>query len=113
MTKSFACAVPMLLIVTAASAQDLRPIENYSVHLGSVSGSVYFDKTDGDPQLVATLSGGPDATPVRIMTTLAAGQSTIVSVPRGPAEPALEVKFIRRGDHIVVQDANTVVGSIR
>ena len=113
MTKAVACALSLLLIADVASAQELRAIENYSLHLGSVSGSVFFDKTDEGAQLVATLSGGPDTTPVRLVTTLAAGQSATVSVPRGPAEPALEVKFTRRGDVVMVQDSNTIVGSIR
>ena len=101
------------LISLTATAQELRPLQNYSVHFGAVSGSVYVDKTDANPRLVATLSSGQDTVPVRFVTTLATGQSTTVSVPRGLGEPALEVTFVRRGDQVFVQDGETVVGSIK
>ena len=101
------------LMTFAAAAQELRPMQNYSVHFGTVSGSVYVDKTEADPRLVATLSSGQDAVPVRFITTLASGQSTTVSVPRGLGESALEVTFVRRGEQVFVQDGETVVGSIK
>ena len=95
-----------------ATAQELRPIEAYSLHLGSVNGNVYYDRTGADDTLVATLSATPDSSPIRIVTTLGPGQRTTVSVPRGVGEAALEVTFARRGDTVFVLDRDTVVGSI-
>lgn len=104
------CAV---LASNAAVAETLRPYENYSVHLGGVDGSVYAETTRAGQRLVATLGGGPGATPVRFVTDLAAGQSATVSVPRRPGETALAVTFTAQGDHLVVSDDQMLVGSIR
>ena len=113
MKRFIPLASALSLISFGAIAQELRPMQNYSVHFGAVSGSVYVDKTEADPRLVATLSSGQDAAPVRFITTLATGQSATVSVPRSLGEPALEVTFVRRGDQVFVQDGETVVGSIK
>ena len=113
MTYRYAFAAALLLAPVTASAQELREIQNYSVHLGAVSGSVYFDRIGGDSRLVATLSGGPDATPIRVVTSLLVGQSAVVSVPQGPGEAALEVTFTRSGSRVLVQDGTSVVSSIR
>ena len=108
-----AAALVAPIILGSASAQELREIQNYSIHLGPVVGSVYFDRIGPDALLVATLSSGPDATPIRMLTTLAAGQRAVVSVPQGPGQPALQVIFWRQGDHILVEDGDSLVGSIR
>ena len=97
-------ALATTLLASPLAAQDLRPLENYSVHLGSVDGSVFYESADGTAHLVATLSSGPDATPIRVTTTLASGQAAVVSVPRGVGESALEVTFRRSGDHVVVEE---------
>ena len=112
MNRMSVCAVVATLLATPVAAQDLRPLENYSVHLGSIDGSVYYESLEGAAHLVATLSSGPDATPIRVTTTLAAGQSAVVSVPRGAGESALEVTFRRSGDHVVVDAGNTRVGNL-
>lgn len=113
MTCRYAVAAALLMTPTMAPAQELREIQNYSVHLGTVSGSVFFEMVGGDPRLVATLSGGPDATPIRVVTSLLVGQSTLVSVPQGPGEQALDLIFTRSGDRVLVQDRTSVVSSIR
>ena len=94
-----------------ASAQDLLPLENYSVHLGEISGSVYVTATPAGTHMVATLSSGDDHTPVRFVTDLAVDQSATLSVPRGLGQAALEVTFTRRGERVLVTDEATVVGS--
>ena len=51
--------------------------------------------------LVATL--GAD-TPVRFVATLAPGQSVTLSTPRMLGQLAVEVRFMRRGDELFVND---------
>ena len=94
----------------AASAQDLRPLENYSINFGDVTGSVYMTDTPAGSHMVATLSSGAYNTPVRFVTDLAANQSATVSVPRGPGQAALEVTFTRRGEHVSVTNSSTLCG---
>src|SRR5215212_1203303 len=87
---------------TVASASELTPLAGESLHLGAVTGTVYYTEQADGFQVVTTLASGEQASPLRVVVTLQPGQRQIVSVPRGVGEPALEVEITHAGDHINV-----------
>ncbi len=96
-------------LVGGAQADELQPIQGRSIALGPVNGVAYYTNDAAGSRLVATLSSGEGSTPVRIVTTLVAGQSVTLSVPHGVGEPATEVTFSRQGDHVFVTDASRLI----
>jgi hypothetical protein len=93
----------------AAQAEELQPVQGRSIALGPVNGVAYYTNDEVGSHLVATLSSGEGATPIRVVATLVAGQSVTLSVPRGVGEPAIEVTFNRQGDRVFVSDATALV----
>ena len=91
----------VLATLGAAHAESLRPIQAKSIDLGDVSGVAYYTVEPEGYRLVATL--GTD-TPVRFVATLASGQSVTLSTPRMLGQLAVEVRFMRRGDELFVND---------
>ena len=91
-----------------AQAEELLPIQGRSIALGPVSGIAYYTNDAAGSHLVTTLSSGEGSTPVRVIATLAAGQSVTLSVPHGVGEPATEVTFSRQGEHVFVTDGAVV-----
>lgn len=95
-------AAAALVMATAAQADELRAIEGRSFTLGPVSGIVYFVRNGSDDDVVATLTAGRDATTVRFETSLVAGHSARISIPRGPADTAIAVRITREGDRLFI-----------
>ncbi len=87
-----------------ALAADLQPIEGASIDLGRVSGTAYYTVESDGYSLVATLASGPDATPVRLMSTLLPGQRVILSAPQVAGVEALTFEITRIGDRIEVTE---------
>ena len=85
-------------------AEELLPIQSRTVVMGPVSGGAYYTNDAAGSRLVATLGGDEGSPPVRVVTTLAAGQSVTLSVPAGVGEPAVEMTFSRRNGRVFVDD---------
>lgn len=96
-----------------AQADELLPIQSRTIAMGLVNGAAYYTNDAAGIRLVATLNGDEGSTPVRLVTTLAAGQSVTLSVPAGVGEPAAEVRFSRRGDRVFVDDSNGLLETAR
>ena len=101
-------ALLAVCLVGGAGAEELQPIQGRSIALGPVNGIAYYTNDATGSHLVATLSSGEGSTPVRVVTTLIAGQSVTLSVPHGVGEPATEVTFSRQGEHVFVTDGAAV-----
>jgi hypothetical protein len=52
-------------------------------------GSAYYTVEQDGFRLVATISSGIDATPVRLVATLGSGQNVAVLLPTGGLEPSV------------------------
>jgi hypothetical protein len=95
------CAVAAVFVAGGVHAETLKPIHGRSIDLGTLAGSAYYTVEHEGYRLVATL--GTD-TPVRFVATLASGQSVTLSTPRMLGQSAVEVRFMRRGDELFVDD---------
>jgi len=98
-----------LLVAGNARADALKPAEAEIVDLGTVNGIVYYTVEPTGYRVVATLRS-PDQSPgvssvVRFVATLAPEQSITLSTPRAAGEPAVEVRFVRHGGHVFVEDS--------
>ena len=107
MTKTFIVAAAALVasgVVSAASAQTLKPIKAEIIELGGTHGSAYFVPEADGYHLVATLASG-DAQPIRFNTVLADGQSASVSVPGPSGGASKEVTFQRTSEQLIVRQS--------
>ena len=97
-----------LASVPGASADPLAQLEGRSVDLGNdVHGTVYYVAQRGGAYLVvATISSGPDSTPVRFEAALADGQSVELSTPRDAGQPAQTVSIHRAGSQVSVSESD-------
>ena len=95
------CAVAAVFVAGGVHAETLKPIQGRSIDLGTLAGIAYYTVEHEGYRLVATL--GTD-TPVRFVATLAPGQSVTLSSPRMLGQSAMEVRFMRRGDELFVDD---------
>ena len=108
-------AAATAVIATTASASSyadglLRPIQGQSIELGTVSGTAYYTVERDGYRVVATFAQrGEDATPVRVETLLAPGQSVTLSTPRGPGEAAEAVEITREADALLVRRVSVAV----
>ena len=87
-----------------AHADDLRPNSAISLDLGDVSGVAYYTVGRDGFHVVATLAQGMAATPIRVVSVLAPGQSLVFSTPH--QEGALEIS--RSGDDVLVRKVKSV-----
>ncbi len=85
-------------------AEELLPIQSRTIDSGPVSGAAYYTDDASGSRLVATLGGDEGSAPVRVVATLAAGQSVTLSVPAGIGEPSVEVTFSHRRDRVFIDD---------
>lgn len=90
-----------LTAVGAAHADDLRPMQAQSIHLGEVSGVVYYTVERDGFHVVTTLVEGEAGTPVRTVSVLVPGQSVVLST--GAARDAIEIS--RQADTLLVREA--------
>jgi hypothetical protein len=107
MASRFLIAYAMAGVALAgpAGAGELAPGSGYSIHLAAFEGVVYYTMEQDGYRVVATLASGVDAHPIRMISTLLPGQSTIVSVPKSAGRPPLEFEVSRDGDKLIVPDA--------
>ncbi|RAI58116.1 hypothetical protein [Roseicella frigidaeris] len=91
-----------LAAAAPAPAQELKPIEARRIALGEAAGIAYYTVEPEGYRVVVTLAV-PDAAPLRLETRLAAGQSVLLSAPRGPDAPAEQIEISRRDDTVLVR----------
>ena len=95
-----------LLSAGPAHAEGLKPFQGRAIDLGDVSGVAYYTVEHDGFRVVATLAKkAEDAVPVRVVATLAPGQSLMLSTPReaGALDDAVEI--VRRADTVVIHEA--------
>jgi hypothetical protein len=97
-------AIAAPLVAGSAHADGLKPIEGESFTLGAATGIVYYTEGAAGYRVVATMTDAADGTVLRFVATLAPEQSLTLSTPRGVGEPAIEVRLVRHGDRIFVDD---------
>lgn len=96
--------IVFVLSACAASAEEIRPLAAHRVSLGAMEGVVYVSRQPDGLRVVATLVEGERGTPVRVIATLADGQSIQLSVPRAVNEVEDAVELAREGDVLVLRD---------
>jgi hypothetical protein len=101
-TVALSTAVAGLLVADAAQAAELDALVAKSIKLGDLVGIAYYTVEQTGYQVVATVSSGAKAPPVRFISTLLAGQKAVLSVPRDPGESALTLEVERSGDRVFV-----------
>jgi hypothetical protein len=91
----------------AARADALRlvPLAGLQTTLGRLDLNLYCQARPEGLEVVATASDGEAGTAIRFAAVLADGQSAVVSVPRGPGEPAEEIVLRRAGGRVEVVGA--------
>ncbi len=104
--RTVIAAAALALVAGTAHAEGLSPSEGRSIHLGDVAGVAYYTVDRDGFRVTATLAQGEAGTPVRVVGTLAPGQSLVLSTPHEVGTPASTVAFRREGDH----DAGREVG---
>ncbi len=98
-------AFAAVAVVGTLHAEPLEPIEARKVDLGALAGVAYYTVEPDGYRLVATLLAQGTDTPFRFVATLAPGQAVTLSAARDIGKPATEVRFIRRGEKLLVDGA--------
>ena len=104
MMTRYAAALAVCLAATAASAAELTAGSGHSVRLSPYGGTVYYTVAEDGFEVVVTLASGPEATPIRFVSTLRPGQRMLISVPRAVGEPSADFDIVRNGDVLVASD---------
>jgi hypothetical protein len=106
--------VAAMLVTGPARADSLRPIESKDIDLGTMTGTVYYTVETGGYRVVATLQTVGDVPmPMRFVATLAPDQAIALSTPRKVGEPPIEVRFVHRGDQVLVERGGVVTEAAR
>lgn len=87
---------------TTMAEREIAADQGQDFVLGDTLGVAYFTSEPGGLRLVATLKS-TEGSPVRFVATLAPDQTATVSVPGKVGDAATEVKFVRRGERVVVK----------
>jgi hypothetical protein len=90
-------------LAATARAEVIAPGAGLQATLGATTVTIYYQPTDAGYQVVTTASTDAPDSVIRFVATLAPGQDTLVSVPRGVGEPALELHVRRVGDRVELQ----------
>lgn len=86
-----------------AAAEELAPSSAHSIHLADFNGVIYYTVEQDGYRVVATLSSGSEARPIRFISTLARGQRLVVSVPRSAGESSIDFEIVRNGDALLAR----------
>jgi hypothetical protein len=89
---------------SGAEAEQIREMTGFDIALGEFAGVLYYVPDADGYHVVATVSFGDRATPLRLIATLAEGQSVVFSVPGKMGEPERRLKVARTGDRLLVTD---------
>jgi hypothetical protein len=99
-TRMIAYAAAMgLSLVGIAHANELGPIENQAIDLGTVTGDAYYSVQPDGYHVTATF--GANA-PLRFQAVLSSGQALSVSTPRAAGEQPVSVNIRREDNRIIV-----------
>ena len=93
--------------VATAQAADIAPVIGHWTKLDAHCSALvyYIDEPDGFHVAVTTQCGLTDKAAVeRFETVLAAGQSAVVSIPRGAGEASARIVLGNAGDHLHIAD---------
>jgi|SRR5215475_1907828 len=99
-----AAALIAVFASSAVHAEELRPMQAKSLHLGDVNGIAYYTVHPEGFRLVTTFAGY-DGKPVRFETVLLPGQKGVVSTSGASRVDAQTVAFSRQGDRVLVETA--------
>jgi len=86
-----------------AAAEEIPPGAGLTATLDAVHVSVTYLPAATGYETVVTAGTEEPGGIVRFVSTLTPGQETVVSVPRGPGQPALELRLRRIGDRLELQ----------
>ncbi|MGI3776991.1 MAG: hypothetical protein ACRYGC_06805 [Janthinobacterium lividum] len=101
--RAFA-AVALLLAATGARAEGLEPAAGQTIDLGSVAGTAYYTVQPDGFHVVATLADTRSGAPMRVETTLAAGQTVVLSTPGGRSGAPRTVEITRIDREVLVHN---------
>lgn len=114
--KHLSRVVSLLLFLgvsSGAGAEQIREMAGVSIALGELSGNLYYVPDRDGYRVVATVSSGDRATPLRFVATLAQGQSVVFSAPGKVGEPERQLKVVRAGDRVFVQTSSEATVNVR
>jgi hypothetical protein len=95
-----------LLPLGPAHAEGLKPFQGRVIDLGDVSAVAYYTVERDGFRVIATLAKkAEDAVPVRVVATLASGQSLTLSTPHEAGVSADAVEIVRRADTVLIREA--------
>jgi hypothetical protein len=94
--------------IASAATQSVLPIQDKTVHMGAVTGDVYYTVRPDGYHVVATFAERGTRPPVRFEAILAPGQSVTISTPRAVGQPADAVEITRQQDRLFVQKAAAI-----
>ncbi|TWB62314.1 hypothetical protein [Nitrospirillum viridazoti] len=87
-------------LATVARSETLSADTALQAKFDAVDVNLYYHPTKAGYQVVVTAGTQDPASTVRFMSTLAPDQETVVSVPRGAGQQALELRLRRIGDQL-------------
>jgi len=91
-----------------AQAADITPVTAHWTKLGADRSALvyYIDEPDGFHVVVTTQQGRTSRAAVeRFETVLAAGQSAMVSIPRGAGEASAQILLSNAGNHLHIAES--------
>ena len=94
----------LLAASRGAQAEQLREMAGFDIALGEFTGVLYYVPGGDGYHVVARVSSADRTTPLRLVATLAEGQSVVFSVPGKIGEPERRLKVARSGDRLLVTD---------
>jgi hypothetical protein len=95
------------MTVATAQAAELAPLQGFRKEFGAgASALVYYTAERDGHHVVTTVQASEDegAAVFRFTAVLADGQTSEVSMPRGPGQPAVTLKLIRQGARLRVEE---------
>ena len=108
MTRLFAAsALTGFLLAGVSKADELLPGSGHSIQLATVNGVVYYTVEQDGYRVVATLASGPEAQPIRFVSTLGPGESVTLSVPQAAGQPSIDLEIRRNGETLLLTDTSS------
>jgi hypothetical protein len=99
-----AAAAALLLSMSTARADGLKPIQARSIDLGEVSGIAYYTvAADGFHVVAALAHGETDEKPLRVQAVLLPDQSVVFSAAGSTMAASVSITIKRHGNELVVE----------
>ncbi|MEH6720012.1 MAG: hypothetical protein V7704_14110 [Aurantimonas endophytica] len=100
--KTIFAAALVVAVATSAGAGELKPLAGHGIALGGITGAAYYTVEPDGFRVVATIGNGESGEPIRVVSTLADGQSVTIAVPATLGERSNDVVIARTGDRVEV-----------